>query len=94
MNKFKPGSVVKIHSSGGSLKLRENIGLFQTTARAYGVTESEVFQAVDIFDKQNLETRYSKIFFLMKENIYSILLFFVMRVWSKSSCSKTKSQRI
>jgi hypothetical protein len=36
------------------MKLRENIGLFQNAARAYGVSDSEVFQAVDLFDKQNM----------------------------------------
>ena len=55
MNKLKPGSVPKIHTQGSPMKLRENIGLFQTAARAYGVSESEVFQAVDCFDKQNIQ---------------------------------------
>lgn len=55
MNKLKPGSVSKIHSAGGPIKLRENIGLFQNAARAYGVDSSEVFQAVDCFDKQNIQ---------------------------------------
>ncbi|CAF1104117.1 unnamed protein product [Adineta ricciae] len=55
MNKLKPGSIPKIHTSGGPMKLRENIGLFQNAARAYGVSESEVFQAVDLFDKQNIQ---------------------------------------
>ena len=55
MNKLKPGSVPKIHTQGGSIKLRENIGLFQNAARAYGVGDSETFQAVDCFDKQNIQ---------------------------------------
>ena len=55
MNKLKPGSVPKIHTQGGPIKLRENIGLFQNAARAYGVDSSEVFQAVDCFDKQNIQ---------------------------------------
>ena len=55
MNKLQPGSIGKIHTQGGPIKLRENIGLFQTAARAYGVSESEVFQAVDCFDKQNIQ---------------------------------------
>jgi len=54
MNKLKPGSIGKIHTSGGPMKLRENIGFFQNAARAYGVNESETFQAVDLFDKQNI----------------------------------------
>jgi hypothetical protein len=55
INKLKPGSVPKIHTQGGPIKLRENIGLFQNAARAYGVDDSEVFQAVDCFDKQNIQ---------------------------------------
>lgn len=55
MNKLKPGSIAKIHTTGGPMKLRENIALFQNAARAYGVSESEVFQAVDLFDKQNMQ---------------------------------------
>ncbi|CAF0856617.1 unnamed protein product [Didymodactylos carnosus] len=55
MNVLKPGSVTKMHTTGGPIKLRENIGLFQTAARAYGLDPSEVFQAVDLFDQQNLQ---------------------------------------
>ncbi len=55
MNKLKPGSVPKIHTQGGPIKLRENIGLFQDAARAYGVNPSELFQAVDCFDKHNIQ---------------------------------------
>lgn len=55
MNKLKPGSVPKIHTSGGPMRLRENVGFFQNAARSYGVNESEVFQAVDCFDKQNFQ---------------------------------------
>ncbi|CAF0875399.1 unnamed protein product [Rotaria sp. Silwood1] len=55
MNKLKPGSVPKIHTQGGSIKLRENIGLFQNAARDYGVNPSDLFQAVDCFDKQNIQ---------------------------------------
>ena len=68
MNKLKPGSVPKIHTSGGPMRLRENIGFFQNAARAYGVSESEVFQAVDCFDKQNIQqvtVRFIKLFFLL-----------------------------
>ncbi|CAF4007928.1 unnamed protein product [Rotaria sp. Silwood1] len=62
MNKLKPGSVPKIHTQGPSIKLRENIGLFQEAARAYGVNPSELFQAVDCFDKQNIPQVTVRIF--------------------------------
>jgi len=55
INKLKPGSISKIHTAGGPMKLRENIALFQNAARAYGVSESELFQAVDLFEKKNIE---------------------------------------
>jgi transgelin len=55
MNKLQPGSISKIHTTGGPMKLRENVGLFQHAARAYGVDASEVFQVVDLFDKQNIQ---------------------------------------
>ena len=75
MNKLKPGSVPKIHTSGGPMKLRENIGLFQNAARAYGVNESEVFQAVDLFDKQNMQQVSVSSFLFIKFIIFSSLSF-------------------
>jgi hypothetical protein len=75
MNKLKPGSVPKIHSSGGPMKLRENIGLFQNAARAYGVNESETFQAVDLFDKQNMQQVSVSFFLFIKFIIISSFSF-------------------
>lgn len=54
MNKIKPGSVPKIHTTGNVMKLRENAGFFQQAALAYGIGENDVFQAVDLFDKKNI----------------------------------------
>ena len=54
MNKIKPGSIPKIHTSGNAMKLRENAGFFQQAVLAYGVGENDVFQAVDLFDKKNI----------------------------------------
>ena len=54
MNKLKPGTIAKIHITNNPMKLRENAGFFQNAALAYGVTESDVFQAVDLFDKKNI----------------------------------------
>lgn len=69
MNKLKPGSIAKIHTTGGPMKLRENIALFQNAARDYGVNPSEVFQAVDLFDKKNIQ-QVTVSFFLIKSTIY------------------------
>jgi len=93
MNKLKPGSIPKIHTSGGPMKLRENIGLFQNAARAYGVNDSEVFQAVDLFDKQNIQQVTVRFLVLINSIHYLSLVFLVMLVCFKSSCSKTKLQR-
>ncbi len=92
INKLKPGSVPKIHTSGGPMKLRENIGLFQNAARAYGVSESEVFQAVDLFDKQNLlqvTVRTFTFIFTLSSFPFSFL---VVHFRVKSPCTKTKFQ--
>ena len=37
-----------------SFKLMENIARFAQTARAYGLSDSETFQTVDLFEKMNL----------------------------------------
>jgi hypothetical protein len=76
MNKLKPGSIPKIHTSGGPMKLRENIGLFQNAARAYGVNDSEVFQAVDLFDKQNIQQVTVRFLVLINSIHYLSLVFF------------------
>lgn len=55
MNKLKPGAISKIHTSGGPMKLRENISVFQNAAVAYGVNKTDVFQAVDLFEKKNIQ---------------------------------------
>ncbi|CAF0724548.1 unnamed protein product [Didymodactylos carnosus] len=54
MNTLQPGSIPKIHTTGGPIKLRENIGLFQDAARKYGLDGNEVFQAVDLYDKHDI----------------------------------------
>ena len=44
------------------MKLRENIDLCQNSARVYDVNESEIFLAVDLFDKhfkQQVSIRFS-----------------------------------
>ncbi|CAF1138889.1 unnamed protein product [Didymodactylos carnosus] len=54
MNTLQPGSIPKIHTTGGPMKLRENIGLFQEAARKYGLDGNEVFQTVDLYDKRDI----------------------------------------
>jgi len=57
------------------MKLRENIGLFQNAARAYGVNESEVFQSVDLFDKQNIQQVTVSSFYSLLNSFSSSLFF-------------------
>ncbi|CAF1180453.1 unnamed protein product [Rotaria sordida] len=54
MNKLQPGAIPKFAASGGSFKLRENISLFQNAARAYGLSDAELFQTIDLFEKHNI----------------------------------------
>ena len=54
INKLSPGSVAKITTKGGAFALRANIELFQKAARAYGVSDNELFQTVDLFEKKNI----------------------------------------
>ena len=55
MNKLKSGLMSKIHTTSDPLELGEKIGLFKNPACDSGVNESEVCQAVDLFDKQNIQ---------------------------------------
>ena len=94
MNKLKPGSVPKIHTSGGPMRLRENVGFFQNAARAYGVNESEVFQAVDCFDKQNIQQVTVRLILHLSSR--SIRLCFSpseLPICTKSCSSKKQVQR-
>ena len=54
INKLSPGSVTKITTKGGAFALRANIELFNKAARAYGVSDNELFQTVDLFEKKNI----------------------------------------
>lgn len=54
MNKLSPGSVAKITTKGGAFALRANIELFNKAARSYGVSDNELFQTVDLFEKKNI----------------------------------------
>jgi len=54
MNKLKPGSVPKINTQGGQFKMMENINKFQDAMRKYGVTDIDVFQTVDLYERRNI----------------------------------------
>jgi len=56
MNVLKPGSVKKIQTSQMAFKCMENINAFTNGAKACGVTDSESFQTVDLWERQNLNS--------------------------------------
>lgn len=54
MNKLAPGSVSKINTTGAQFKMMENINRFQEAAKKYGVSDIDVFQTVDLWEKRNI----------------------------------------
>jgi len=56
INSLKPGSVKKIQTSAMAFKCMENINAFTVGAKACGVSDSEAFQTVDLWERQNLNS--------------------------------------
>ncbi|CAF1277692.1 unnamed protein product [Didymodactylos carnosus] len=54
MNVLNPNSISKINPGENSFKLMENISKFTTAAKNYGLSDSETFQTVDLFEQMNL----------------------------------------
>jgi len=54
MNKLKPGIIQKIAVSGGDYKMMDNISQFQRAATHYGVGETDLFNANDLYDQKNI----------------------------------------
>ncbi|KAF0992375.1 hypothetical protein HZS_2788 [Henneguya salminicola] len=54
MNKLKPGSIKAINPSKLAFKQMENINNFLKAAEVYGVSNSELFQTVDLYEKKNM----------------------------------------
>ncbi|CAF1116259.1 unnamed protein product [Adineta steineri] len=54
MNTIVPNSIPKVNSGENSFKLMENIARFGQAARAFGLSDSETFQTVDLYEKMNL----------------------------------------
>uniref|UniRef100_A0A0K8TL73 Transgelin n=1 Tax=Tabanus bromius TaxID=304241 RepID=A0A0K8TL73_TABBR len=64
MNKLKPGSVAKVNESGGQFKMMENINNFQKALKEYGVSDVDVFQTVELFEKKDIGQVTNTIFAL------------------------------
>ncbi len=54
INKIKPGSVRKINESKMAFKMMENIGNFLDACMATGMQKMDLFQTVDLYEKQNM----------------------------------------
>lgn len=67
INKIKPGSVNKINTSGGDFKMMENINKFQAACKAYGVSDLDVFQTVDLWEKKDIAMVTTTLFALGRE---------------------------
>jgi 4-aminobutyrate aminotransferase-like enzyme len=47
-------NIYSINLGENNFKLMENIARFAQAARAYGLSDSETFQTVDLYEKMNL----------------------------------------
>jgi hypothetical protein len=54
INVLQPNSVPKITTKGGGFALRENVSNFNIAAQKYGMSATELFQTVDLFEKKNI----------------------------------------
>ncbi|XP_061163993.1 myophilin-like [Saccostrea echinata] len=54
MNTIKPGSIRKINESTMAFKMMENIENFLKAAEAYGCKKIDLFQVVDLYERQNM----------------------------------------
>ena len=56
MNAVQPGAVTKISQSKLAFKCMENINLFLEAMKAFGMMQTELFQTVDLWERQNLHS--------------------------------------
>jgi len=55
-NEIQPGTVKKVQQSKMAFKCMENINMFLEAAKTFGVPNQELFQTVDLWEKQNLNS--------------------------------------
>lgn len=67
INKLKPGSIAKINESGGQFKMMENLNNFQKALKEYGVSDCDVFQTVDLWEKKDISQVTNTIFAVGRE---------------------------
>ena len=54
INTIQPGSVKKVNESKMAFKMMENIGNFLSACEAYGLSKTDIFQTVDLYEGQNV----------------------------------------
>lgn len=54
MNTIKPGSIKKINQNNMAFKMMENIENFLKAAENYGCKKIDLFQVVDLYERQNM----------------------------------------
>ncbi len=64
INVLKQGSVKKINESKMAFKMMENIGKFLEACEGVGVSKVDLFQTVDLYEKQNMPAVINGIFAL------------------------------
>ena len=63
MNTIKPGIIKKkVNDSKMAFKMMENIELFLNAAEAYGAKKIDLFQVVDLYERQNMTQVVNGIF--------------------------------
>uniref|UniRef100_A0A336L172 Transgelin n=2 Tax=Culicoides sonorensis TaxID=179676 RepID=A0A336L172_CULSO len=62
MKTLAPGSINKINVSGGDYKFMDNLNQFQRACIAYGLADVDLFQAVDLVEKKNINLVTQTIF--------------------------------
>jgi hypothetical protein len=64
MNTIKPGAIKKINDSAMAFKMMENIENFLRAAEDYGCKKIDLFQVVDLYERQNMTQVVNGIFAL------------------------------
>lgn len=64
MNAIKPGTIRKINENTMAFKMMENIESFLKAAQDYGCREIDLFQVVDLYERQNMTQVVNGIFAL------------------------------
>lgn len=69
MNKIVPNSIPIIYEGEDKFKLMENVENFQKALEAYGVPDIDVFQTVDLFEKEDIR-KVTKTFFALGRAVW------------------------